>query len=255
MRNQLAALLLLASSAHADPPKPHVLLVIADDYGWNDIGYHQNQPSSANPQGLQTTDTAIQTPHLDRLAAQGRKLENYYVQPVCSPTRGTIMTGRYPSHTGIGPAVIQPPYPYAMPAAEVLLPQKFKEAGYQTAMVGKWHLGFCDERYTPTFRGFDSFTGYLLGAEDYWNHTRSSHGFHGLDFRNGSFAPSELPPACPAAAGTYSTELFVDAVGHVLASRRAEGPPLFMYMAFQSVHEPLQAPQSYVDPEGLSPCA
>jgi arylsulfatase A-like enzyme len=109
------------SVATASPARPHVLLVVADDYGWNDVGYHQNQISSANPQGLQTTNVALKTPTLDRLADEGKKLEMYYVQPLCSPTRGTILTGRYPSHTGIGPSVIRPSHPYGMPGNETLL--------------------------------------------------------------------------------------------------------------------------------------
>ena len=122
-----------------------------------DVGYHQNAVSPANPFGLNTTNGYIMTPNIDALAAQGIKLENYYVQPLCSPTRGTVMTGRYPSHTGVGPNVIRPDHPYGLPGDEVTIAQVMKSAGYATAAVGKWHLGFCDERYTPTFRGFDSY--------------------------------------------------------------------------------------------------
>ena len=96
------------------------------------------------------------------------------------------MTGRYPSHTGIGPNVIRPDHPYGLPGDETTLAQVMQGAGYATAMVGKWHLGFCDERYTPTFRGFDSYLGYLVGAEDYYAHTRSYEKCNGLDFRNSS---------------------------------------------------------------------
>merc|ERR1719192_2503363 len=120
------------------------------------------------------------------------------------------MTGRYPSHNGIGPDVIRPNRPYGLPADEVTLAQKFQEAGYKTHLVGKWHLGLCDERMTPTFRGFESFMGYLLGAEDYWNHTRAYEGLDGLDLRRTkSFdAQGVLPPPARTYNGTYSTFVF-----------------------------------------------
>ena len=241
----MAAALLSASFAAL---QPHVLLVVADDYGWNDVGYHQNQKSSANPGGHPTTNVVVRTPVIDRLAAEGTKLENYYVQPLCSPTRGTIMTGRYPSHTGVGPNVIKPTHPYGMPGDETMLAQKFKEAGYETHAVGKWHLGYCDERYSPTYRGFDSFTGYLNGAEDYWDHTRADEGFKALDLRSSAstHAASALPAAKRDANGTYSTSVWTSEIERIVAAR-TPGTPTFVYMPFQSVHGPLQAPQADID--------
>jgi len=196
--------------------------------------------SSANPAGARTTRDKIPTPNLDRLAAEGTRLENYYVQPVCSPTRGTILSGRYPSHTGIGPDVIRPSHPYGMPLSEKLLPQHFKEAGYATHMVGKWHLGLCDARLTPTLRGFDSFLGYLVGSEFYYTHTRRD----GLDFRNGSVA-GELAPPTNASWGRYSTTVFRDAAARIVRAHDASAP-LFLYLPLQAVHAPLQAPASRV---------
>lgn len=109
-------------------------------YGYNDVGYHQNQKSSANPDGHPTTNSAaglLPTPIIDELAAQGVKLENYYVQPLCSPTRATIMTGRYPSHTGVGPDVIRIDWPYGVPGRETFVSELLKKAGYATHAVGK----------------------------------------------------------------------------------------------------------------------
>ena len=147
MQRLFGALWLSASALaalSASPPLPHVVFILADDYGWNDVGYHQNAVSSANPRGLPTvnaTDGTILTPTIDRLSAESVRLEAYYVQPLCSPTRGTIMTGRYVSHTGVGPDVIKPTMPYAMPKDEVFLPEHMRRAGYATHAVGKWHLG------------------------------------------------------------------------------------------------------------------
>eukprot|EP00756_Hemistasia_phaeocysticola_P024161 Hpha_TRINITY_DN15933_c0_g1::TRINITY_DN15933_c0_g1_i1::g.72909::m.72909/K01135/ARSB; arylsulfatase B len=228
--------------------KPHVLFVLADDYGWNDVGYHQNSVSSANPDGKNTTHDVIATPNIDALASEALKLEMYYVQPLCSPTRSTIQTGRYPSQTGIGPNVIKPTKPYGVPSDEFFMPEGFKAAGYATHIVGKWHLGLCDERFTPTFRGYDTFFGYLLGAEDYFQHTRSDSGFTGLDLRNSTTlisAAGKLPPVVTTAGGNYSTFLFARQVDNLV---KAHNPsiPLFLYLPFQAVHGPLEAPDSYI---------
>eukprot|EP01051_Picozoa_sp_SAG22_P003882 SAG22_NODE_197_length_15520_cov_116.311264_4_plen_166_part_00 len=133
------------AAAWGEKQPPHILLIVADDYGWNDVGYHTDPAAtgyhnSANPAGLPVTNAAagvMRTPTIDRLASEGKKLENYYVQPLCSPTRSTIMTGRYPSHTGIGPSVIVMYNPFGVPAKETMLPALLKERGYATHMVGK----------------------------------------------------------------------------------------------------------------------
>eukprot|EP00494_Astrolonche_serrata_P000023 UN00023 len=149
--------------------RPHVLFIVADDLGWNDIGYHQILNV--------TTNNVIFTPHSDLLASQGIKLDNYYVQPLCSPTRSTIMTGRYPFHTGMGPDILEAHEPFGLPKRETLLPKKLKDIGYHTSAIGKWHLGMCNEGYTPTFRGFDEWIGYLSGAEGYFDHVNGYYDF------------------------------------------------------------------------------
>jgi arylsulfatase A-like enzyme len=143
------------------------------------------------------------------------------------------MTGRYPSHTGIGPSVIVMYNPFGVPARETMLPELLKAQGYSTHMVGKWHLGACDNRYEPTYRGFDSYMGYLAGGEGYYNHQS--------DFRNGSTA-NELPFCMGAAvSNNYTSALFADEVGRIV---RAHDPavPSFVYLAFQSVHIPYDDP-------------
>jgi len=219
-------------------------MLVIDDLGWNDLGYQQNRKSSVNLGGWRTTDVETPTPIIDRLASEGVKLENHYVQPLCSPTRATIMTGRYPVHNGIGPSVIQEHFPYGVPADEVFLSEKFKSAGYDTHAIGKWHLGFCDERYTPTFRGFDSFTGFLSGGMDYWTH-QMHHDLLDLRSSETTRMPQRLPPPKTDAHGIYSTHIWRAEVGRILANRRP-GKPLFVYLATQSVHSPVQPPESAV---------
>ncbi|KAJ8022026.1 Arylsulfatase B [Holothuria leucospilota] len=126
---------------------PHIIFFLADDLGWNDVGYHAKARS------------LIRTPNLDRLAYDGVRLENYYVQPVCSPTRSQLMTGRYQIRMGIQHTNFSPGETLCLPLNETLLPEALRWEGYATHAVGKWHLGMAKRACLPTRRGFDSFFG------------------------------------------------------------------------------------------------
>ena len=115
-------------------PKANIVYIVADDLGWKDVGFHGSD---------------IKTPNLDKLAAGGVKLEQFYVQPMCTPTRAALMTGRYPFRYGLQTAVIPAGAKYGLATDEWLLPQALKEAGYTTAIIGKWHLGNADQKYWP----------------------------------------------------------------------------------------------------------
>ncbi|KAJ6648070.1 Arylsulfatase B [Pseudolycoriella hygida] len=117
-----------------EPPKPNIVLIMADDLGFNDVGFHGSDQ--------------IPTPNIDALGAYGINLNRYYVTPMCSPSRASLMTGKCK-----------------------IMPEYLKEAGYKTHIVGKWHLGYYKKEYTPTLRGFDSHIGYLCGMIDYYNHS------------------------------------------------------------------------------------
>ena len=151
--------------------QPNVVLILADDYGYNDIGYH-------NPD--------ILTPHMDRLAGEGVILEQSYVQPVCTPTRwykrlnvfsthmvnyyrSALMTGLYPFRLGRQGVPIANTMPTGLTLEKKLLPEYLKDLGYKTHLVGKWHLGFCKEEFLPTNRGFDSHQGFWSGYETYYS--------------------------------------------------------------------------------------
>ncbi|XP_055792033.1 arylsulfatase B [Salvelinus fontinalis] len=210
---------------------PHIVFILADDFGWNDVGYHGSE---------------IKTPNLDKLSAKGVRLENYYVQPLCTPSRNQFMTGRYQIHTGMQHQIIWPCQPYCVPLDEKLLPQLMREAGYATHMVGKWHLGMYRKDCLPTRRGFDSYFGYLTGSEDYFSHQRCSHvpllnvTRCALDLREGEEVATGY-------TGTYSTQLFTDRVTSIIAKHNSK-KPLFLYVALQAVHAPLQVPERYVAP-------
>src|ERR1700752_5537078 len=121
--------------------KPNIVHIVADDLGWKDIGFNGA--------------TDIKTPNIDNLAAQGAKLRQFYVQPMCTPTRAALMTGRYPFRYGLQTIVIPAAAGYGLDTTEWLMPQCLKEAGYDTAIIGKWPLGHADKKYWPKQRGFD----------------------------------------------------------------------------------------------------
>lgn len=211
--------------------QPHIVFILADDYGFNDVGYH-------NPR--------IKTPNLDNLAASGVRLENYYVQPICTPTRSQLFSGRYQIHTGLQHGIIWPSQANALPKNDTTIASKLKESGYSTHMVGKWHIGFYKREFIPTQRGFDSFFGYLTGGEDYYSHrnrlgypSKKFADFTGYDLRRNEDVAIN-------ASGKYSTFLFTDEAVKIISSHE-EDKPLFLFVAYQAVHSPLEVPEQYME--------
>ena len=126
---------LAGGDAFAD--RPNVIVIVADDLGWSDVGFHGGP---------------IDTPSLDRLAGEGMELRRFYTTPICSPTRAALMTGRDPIRLGVVYAVIMPWSVAGIHPDEHFMPESFLAAGYQTAMVGKWHLGHAQQTYHPNQR-------------------------------------------------------------------------------------------------------
>lgn len=196
---------------------PNVLILLADDLGWHDVGYH---------------DSEIRTPNIDRLASDGVRFERAYSFPVCSPTRSGLMTGRSPMRLGVAYTVIRPWSRYGVPVTERFMPQAFRDAGYQTAISGKWHLGHAYRKFMPRARGFDHAYGHVNGMIDYFTHERDG----GLDWnRNGKSVREE----------GYSTFL-IGAEAERFIRQRDRARPFFLYVPFNSPHAPLQAPAEYV---------
>lgn len=212
----IALLTMLVSTAAAE--QPNIVLFLADDLGWSDVGYHGAE---------------IKTPHIDRLAAAGVRLESFYVQPVCSPTRAALMTGRYPCRYGLQVGVIRPWADYGLPLSERLLPQILSDHGYTTVITGKWHLGLSERAYLPTRRGFSHQYGHYCGALDYFTHERDG----GLDWHRDDRVCHD---------DGYTTVL----IGDEAVRRVAQHPfeqPLFLYVPFNAPHSPLQALQEHLE--------
>lgn len=205
------------ASAQGSTP-PNIVYIIADDLGWKDVGFHGSD---------------IKTPNLDSLAETGVKFDEFYVQPMCTPTRAAFLTGRYPMRYGLQTAVIPSGGLYGLPTDEWLLPQALKEAGYKTALVGKWHLGHAKPEYWPPQRGFDHFYGALVGEIDHFKH--EAHGV--VDWYRGN--DQVVEPG-------YDTVLFGDDAVRLINDQDPK-TPLFLYLAFTAPHTPFQAPQEYLD--------
>ena len=208
------------------PAKPNVLLIVSDDQGYRDLGCFGSGE--------------VQTPHLDRLAAGGIRLTSFYVAwPACTPSRGALLTGRYPQRNGVYDMIRNeaPDYGYqykpgeyeatferigGMDTREVLLPRVLKAAGYVSGIFGKWDLGV-HRRYLPLARGFDDFYGFVNTGIDYYTHER--YGVPSM-YRNNS--PTTVDK------GTYCTDLFErEAVRFLKANRRK---PFFLYVPFNAPH-------------------
>jgi arylsulfatase A-like enzyme len=213
----LAALLLPWSALAAS--KPDIVFLLIDDLGFADCGFNGGQQ--------------IKTPNIDRLAKAGAILEHHYVQPVCSPTRSTLLTGRYPTRTGVY-SIVSPHAAWGLPLAERTLADALKQAGYATEIVGKWHLGEFQPAYLPLARGFEHHYGHYFGMLDYFTHQRGGE----LDwYRDGQKVKEE----------GYTTHLLRDEACRVIA-RQPKEKPLFLYVPFNGVHGPFQVPETYLKP-------
>jgi len=204
---------------HSKSSKPNIVLFVADDAGWHDVGYH---------------GSIINTPNIDRLAETGVELDQFYVYPTCSPTRASLLTGKYASRFGIGG-------PIAMRSKQVLptnvetLPQTLKQEGYQTAITGKWHLGLSLES-APSHYGFDYTYGYLHGQVDQYTH-RYKNGDRTW-YRNDEFVDEE----------GHATDLITKEAINYITGIRDTTKPFFVYIPYSVPHYPLQEEAKWVEP-------
>lgn len=207
------------SQAEAAPAKkPNFVIFLIDDLGWTHVGYNGGP---------------YKTPNIDALAAGGVKLNQFYVMPVCSPTRAALLTGRYPMRYGLQVSVVRPWAQYGLPLEERTLAQSLKEAGYRTACFGKWHLGHCKPDYLPTRRGFDRQYGHYNGALDYDTH-----------IRDGGFDWHRDDKVCRDEG--YSTDLLGRESVRFIEQEVGQDP-FFLYVPFNTVHSPRMAPPEWMN--------
>lgn len=218
LRYLFAALLWLCSTSHATE-RPNIVIFVADDLGWADVGFRGSR---------------IETPNLDSLAAEGMELRRFYAAPICSPTRAALMTGRDPIRLGVAYSVILPWDSGGVHTSEHFMPQSFRAAGYQTAMMGKWHLGHSQQSFHPNDRGFDHFYGHLHTEVGFYPPFAN---LGGKDFqRNGKSIDDQ----------GYETYLLAQESNRFIKSRN-KSKPFFLYIPFLAPHEPLAAPEDLVD--------
>jgi len=219
-------------------PKSNVVLVFLDNIGYGDLGCYGN--------------SGIQTPCIDRLAAQGVRCTDFYIgSPSCMPSRGALLTGRHPVRNGLNEQIylIDEHEQVGLPRDEVILPRYLNKAGYTSGCFGKWNLGFAPGS-RPTDRGFDEYFGGISGNCDYYTYVYNG--------RNDLYRDTE-----PAKADGYSTFVFADAACDFI--RRNKERPFFCYVPFNAAHYPnpknkppghpamWQAPDEYFQRYGDSP--
>lgn len=209
---------LRAAEVPQSATKPNIVFILADDMGYADAGIN----------GC----TDIKTPHLDQIARSGVILKSLYSQPVCSAARAALMTGRYPSRTGVYSSVRN--HAEGLELDERTLAQTLQSAGYETAIVGKWHLGGSQPDYRPLHRGFDHQYGLYHGLIDYDTHEFGNvHDWHRDDQ--------------PSQDKGYATELLAEEACQRIRGKNPD-KPLFLYLPFNAVHRPYQVPEKYSQP-------
>lgn len=202
------------SASAQQAKKPNIVIILADDLGWADVGFHGSN---------------IMTPNLDELAREGIILNRYYTTPVCTPTRAGLMTGRYPDRYGLRATVIPPWSDFGLDTSEVFISNMLQQAGYtHRAAIGKWHLGHAKRKFLPLQRGFSHFYGAYNGAFDYFTHKREGE----LDWHRGEE---------PSYDKGYATDLITDEAVKCIKEYSREEAPFFLYVAYNAPHGPLQA--------------
>jgi arylsulfatase A-like enzyme len=216
LRTLLAALLLAACAAGA-AERPSIVYILADDLGWNDVGFHGGK---------------VRTPNLDRLVANGAVLNALYAQPFSSQTRAALLTGRYPMRYGLQTLSLTRSSRYGLPSQERTLAQALKSGGYRTAFVGNWLLGHAEPEYWPGKRGFDSFYGSLSGQVE----PQLRKGAKANWYRNER----------PLKEEGYVTDLLAREAAKIIAAHDPSSP-LFLMAAFNTPAQFYGVPRSALD--------
>ncbi|MGO1787349.1 MAG: sulfatase family protein [Sphingobacterium sp.] len=203
--------------------KPNVILIYSDDQGWADLGVYGSPD--------------LQTPHLDSLAGRGVRFTQFYsASPICSPSRASVLTGRYPQRAGLAGNASADKGAEGMPAHQYTLAELFKDAGYRTGHVGKWHVGQSEETI-PNAQGFDHSFGFMGGVIDSYSHFFYWNGPNRHDlWRNGERVYE---------SGRYFPDLMVEEAARFMEDHQED--PFFLYFAVNIPHYPLQPDKKWLD--------
>jgi arylsulfatase len=224
---------ILQESSSAEPLHPNILLIVADDLGYSDIGSFGGE---------------IATPTLDRLANEGLRLSNFHVLPSCSPTRSVLLSGTDNHVAGIGtmgelltPEMAgQPGYEGYLNFQVASLPEVLKAGGYHTYMAGKWHLGH-EEDTTPHARGFDETFALLPGGGSHWGDMKPLSPPQIMTYSRNGKKVEALPN------DFYSTTYYTDELLNFIDQNKRDGKPFFAFLSYTAPHDPLHAPKPYID--------
>lgn len=231
-----AAALLLATNVEADPlfaraehreqRPPNVLIIVADDLGFADVGFN---------------GASFATPGIDRIARTGMALDHFYNSPLCSPSRAGMLTGRYPHRYGIMGDTITPGSDFGLDTNEETMAQVLSRAGYsRRSFIGKWHLGHRSPAFHPMSFGFTSFYGHYNGAIDYFTHEREGE----VDWHRDH---------TPSKDQGYSTDLLTDEAVRTIRTPTPDGAPWMMWLAYNAPHGPMQATEEDLAAVGFDP--
>ena len=219
----LASLFFFNCSNNLKEKKPNILLIMSDDQGYHDVSYYNTKD--------------IKTPNIDQIRNEGIRFDNFYANsPVCSPTRASLISGLYPHKAGV-PGVIRTNkknnWGY-LKTDFLSLPQELNKLKYNTALVGKWHLGL-NYPNTPIDRGFKFFHGFLGDMmDDYWNHKR--HGYNYMRLNEKIIEPIG-----------HATDLFTDWSIDYIESQEKKKKPFFLFLSYNAPHFPVQPPKKYLE--------
>ncbi|CAL1674865.1 unnamed protein product [Lasius platythorax] len=202
---------------------PHIIVFMADDLGWDDVGFHGSDQ--------------IPTPNIDALGYNGIILNRHYVLPSSTPSRTAFFTGQYPIRMGMQGEGIQGGEPRGIPLNVRILPEYLRSLGYMTKLIGKWHVGYYTPQHTPLHRGFDSFLGFYNSHVTYYDYKYSFQNMSGYDMHRGD---------APAYGSTdkYVTDLFTDEAIRIIQYHEPSRP-LYLQISHLAVHAPLESPHDY----------
>lgn len=225
---------LTPQQAAAAQTRPNIIVILADDLGWGDLGCY--------PKGAAWgEDARVRTPNLDALAAAGVRCTNAYATGmVCAPSRAGLITGQYQQHFGyyvFGETTV------SFPKTVRTLPEILRQAGYSTALVGKWHVSSAPDS-GPLQRGFDRFYGFIGGQHDYYE-PNLGEAKPGIGNAPDAWVYDQDKPV---KTNRYLTEEFTDRAIDFIDQSAAQQKPFFLYLAYNAPHTPLQVPWKYLEP-------